>query len=328
VTRHLLVCSGGGHLKQLDALVDRMGVPARDQLWVTFDTGLSRTLLGDRDVIFAEYAAPRDALKILKNANLARRILRGGHFETAISTGSSLAVSFLPLAARRGVPSHFIETAARATGPSMTGHILAKDRKVHTYTQYPLWADQRWRYRGSIFDNFELGGSREVGDIGRAVVTVGTTESYGFDRLVRKLVPLLDGWDVLWQIGNTDVCGYPIEGRVAVPHTELVDAIRNSDVVIAHSGTGAALTALELGKCPVLVPRLVEYGEHVDDHQLQVSDFLGKRKLAVTCQVEELTIQQLRLAAGRDIRRAVSPPRFELDGLQRSFALLDGEDER
>ena len=191
VSRHLLVCSGGGHLKQLDTLVDRMGIPASDQLWVTFDTGLSRTLLGDRDVIFAEYAAPRDAVKILKNANLARGILRGGHFETAISTGSSLAVSFLPLAARRGVPAHFIETAARATGPSLTGHILAKDKKVHTYTQYPVWADQRWRYRGSIFDNFEPGGSREVGDIRRAVVTVGTTESYGFDRLVRETGPVV-----------------------------------------------------------------------------------------------------------------------------------------
>jgi UDP-N-acetylglucosamine transferase subunit ALG13 len=322
------VCSGGGHLKQLDTLVDRMGIPAKDQLWVTFDTGLSRTLLGDRDVIFAEYAAPRDALKILKNANLARGILRGERFETAISTGSSLAVSFLPLAARRGVPAHYIETAARATGPSLTGKILAKDKKVCTYTQYPVWADQRWRYRGSIFDNFEPGASRDVGDIRRAVVTVGTTESYGFDRLIRKLVPLLEGWDVLWQIGNTDVCGYPIEGLVTVPHTELVAAIRGSDVVIAHSGTGAALTALELGKCPVLVPRLVEHDEHIDDHQLQVAEFLSKRRLAVTCQVDDLTIELLRVAAGREIRRAVSPPRFELDGLRRSLALLDGEDDR
>jgi UDP-N-acetylglucosamine--N-acetylmuramyl-(pentapeptide) pyrophosphoryl-undecaprenol N-acetylglucosamine transferase len=328
VSRHLLVCSGGGHLKQLDTLVDRMGIPAQDQFWVTFDTGLSRTLLGDRDVIFAEYAAPRDTVKILKNANLARGILRSERFETAISTGSSLAVSFLPLAARRGVPAHFIETAARATAPSLTGRILAKDKKVCTYTQYPAWADQRWRYRGSIFDNFEPGPARDVGDIRRAVVTVGTTESYGFDRLVRKLVPLLDGWDVLWQIGNTDVCGYPIEGRVAVPHTELVEAIRKSDVVIAHSGTGAALTALELGKCPVLVPRLAEFGEHVDDHQLQVSEFLSKRKLAIACQVEDLSIERLRLAAGREIRRAVSPPRFELDGRRPSLALLDGEDER
>jgi UDP-N-acetylglucosamine transferase subunit ALG13 len=267
-------------------------------------------------------------VKILKNTLLARSILRGERFDAAISTGSSLAVSVLPLASRRGVPSHFIETAARATGPSLTGHILAKDLKVSTYTQYPAWADQRWRYRGSIFDNFEPGGSRDVGDMRRAVVTVGTTESYGFDRLVRKLVPLLDGWDVLWQIGNTDVCGYPIEGRVAVPHTELVDAIADSDVVIAHSGTGAALTALELGKCPVLVPRRVEHHEHVDDHQLQVSEFLSQRKLAVSCQVEDLTIEHLRLAAGRQIRRAVSPPRFELDGLRPSFALLDGEDER
>ena len=312
--KHLLVCSGGGHLKQLDTLAERMGIAASDQFWVTFDTGLSRNLLADRPTVFASYAAPRDALNILRNANLARRILREDRFDSAVSTGSSLAVSFLPLAARRGIPSHFIETAARATGPSLTGNILAKDKRIRTYTQYPEWADSRWAFRGSIFDNFEPGPDRDAGQIRRVVVSVGTTESYGFERLVRRLVPLLDGLDVLWQIGRTAVEGYPIEGRVSVPHAELIEAVRNCDVVISHADTGAALTSMESGHCPVLVPRLSAHGEHIDDHQIQIAESLHRRGLAIQCEVEQLDDSVLHLAAGRSVRRADTPPAFALDG--------------
>jgi UDP-N-acetylglucosamine--N-acetylmuramyl-(pentapeptide) pyrophosphoryl-undecaprenol N-acetylglucosamine transferase len=314
VAATLLVCSGGGHLKQLDTLVSRIGIAPEDQHWVTFDTGLSRSLLAGRRVDFAAYAAPRDLKGTARNALLARRMLRSAEFDTAISTGSSLAVSFLPLAARRGIPSHFIETAARADGPSMTGKILQRARKVHTYTQYPAWSDSRWQYRGSTFDAYDVGPARGEVEIRRVVVTVGTTESYGFARLISALVPLLDGCEVLWQTGQTDVSHLPIEGRVAVPHAELDEAIAQADVVISHSGTGAALSALEHGKLPVLVPRLARHDEHIDDHQLQIAAELGRRGLAVAAQVEELDSGVLQRAASGSVVHLDTPPPFELIG--------------
>ncbi len=100
--KHLLVCSGGGHLKQLFTLANRIGLPEDDQLMVSFETGLSRQLLAGRDVSSPDTQHPRDALNILRNARLARDILRRERFETAISTGSSIAVNFLPLAAPDG----------------------------------------------------------------------------------------------------------------------------------------------------------------------------------------------------------------------------------
>lgn len=309
----LLVCSGGGHLKQLHELLPRMPFPTEDRLWVTFDTGLSRSLLARENVRYARYAAPRDTVNILRNAALAARVVGRRKFDHAVSTGSSLAVDFLPLALARGTSCHFIETAARADGPSMTGKIMVRTPGVHTYCQYRRWAGGKWGYAGSVFDVFEPDPQPAPVDVvRRAVVTLGTTESYGFRRMLDRLVPLLHGVEVLWQTGSTDVSGLGIDARETVPHEEMLKAISEADVVIAHSGTGAAITTLQHGLTPILVPRLQRYDEHVDDHQVQIAGELSDRGLAVACPVEELTADVILRAARRRTRLVANPPRLAL----------------
>ena len=312
----LLACSGGGHLKQLHQLAGRLPWAEEERTWLTFDTGLSRGLLDGEDVRFATYAAPRatwstsPATQVLGTRTVASR-----RWSAVVSTGSSLAVNVLPVAAALGIPAYFIETAARATGPSMTGRILAPVPRVRTYTQYPAWAGGRWRYAGSIFDTFEPGPAREAaGPPRRAVVTLGTTESYGFRRLLDAVAPLLDGVEVMWQTGATDVDGLDIVARESVPHPEMLAAVAEADVVVAHAGTGAALTALEAGLCPVLVPRLVRHGEHVDDHQQQVAAELDGRGLAIACPPERLDAAVLADAARRTVRRSAAVGPLRLDG--------------
>jgi UDP-N-acetylglucosamine transferase subunit ALG13 len=311
----LLVCSGGGHLKQLFTLAPRLGIEPDDQVWVTFENALSSSLLRDRRVVYVPFAAPRDAVNASRIALIVRRLLKAEHFGRAISTGSSPAVAVLPQTAQRGIESHYIESAARADGPSVSGRLVARFRRISTYTQYPVWADERWRYRGSIFDAFAEGASHPVAPpIRRAVVSVGTQEGYGFSRLFAALAPLLVGVEVLWQSGTQDVSDYGIAGRPSVPHDELAAAVAEADVVVAHAGTGAALTAIEAGKCPVLVPRLARYREHVDDHQVQIAAELSGRGLAVSARPEQLSVETLAEAARRTTV-AVAPSAFDLVGL-------------
>lgn len=315
MSQYLFVCSGGGHLKQLHTLARRIGIPPEDQFWFTFDNGLSRTLTDGTDRVFARFAAPRDGFNILRNAVLAAKVMAQRDFAAVISTGSSPAVSAFPVALARGIPCHYIESAARAEGPSLSGRIVARMPGVKTYSQYPVWAsDSEWAYRGSIFDEFAPGPDRPERPIRRAVVSLGTQESYGFDRLFKKLVPLLDGCDVLWQVGAADVSAYGIDGRASVLHSELAGAVAEADVVVAHAGTGAALTAIEAGKVPVLVPRLARFGEHVDDHQIQIAAELSRRGLAIDCPPERLDLATLVAASVRSAQR-VEPPSFDLDGL-------------
>src|ERR1700712_748649 len=204
----LLVCSSGGHMKQLFTLANRFGIPAEDQFWITSQDGQSRTLLADRRGVWAPVTAPRDGRNILRTRIIASRVMAQQHFDYAVSTGSSPAVAVLPVAVKKGIATHYIESAARASGPSMSGRLIARNSRIPTYTQYPTWADERWRYRGSIFDEYVPGENRPAREIKRAVISVGTQDGYPFDRLYASLIPLLrDCSEVLWQTGAQDVSG-------------------------------------------------------------------------------------------------------------------------
>ncbi|TPX00665.1 hypothetical protein FJ656_31630 [Schumannella luteola] len=104
-----------------------------------------------------------------------------------------------------------------------------------------------------------------------------------------------------------------VAGRATVPHAELAAAVAEADLVVAHAGVGAAVTAIEAGRCPVLVPRLARHKEHVDDHQVQIAAELERRGLAVAAAPEELDAELLQRAAARSTRTVGAGP-FLLDG--------------
>jgi UDP-N-acetylglucosamine transferase subunit ALG13 len=162
-----------------------------------------------------------------------------------------------------------------------------------------------------VFDSFavEDPSDRAPEALARVVVTLGTYRGYSFVRLVRHLLEVLPPEaDVLWQTGDTDTSGLGIDGHYAIPERELIDAMREADVVVAHAGVGTALAALEVGKCPVLVPRRLAHGEHVDDHQIQIAQELARRGLAISVEADALTVEDLRRAAGRAVTTLAEEP--------------------
>jgi len=109
-------------------------------------------------------------------------------------------------------------------------------------------------------------------------VTVGTNEA-PFDRLVGA-VDSIGSDDVVTQYGHARV--RPSRGRAVdfLAFEEMVDHMRRADTVVMHAGAGSALLALSNGVVPILVPRLHEFGEAVDDHQLAFARRLAERGLA------------------------------------------------
>lgn len=310
--RTLLAASGGGHLTQLTRLVDRLPWSTDDRVWCTVDTPQSRSLLAGEDVLFVPSADPRDARAALVNARRIRRLLDGGAFTHAVSTGASLAVSALPLARRAGARCYYVESAARVQGPSLSGRLLTPFRRVRCYTQHRRWARRRWAYAGSVFDAFAAGPVAPP-RLDRVVVSLGTQGDYGFRRLVERLVAVLPpSADVLWQTGATDVADLSIDARRAVPAHELEAALREADLVIAHAGVGTALSSLEAGRHPVLVPRRAAHREHVDDHQVQIAHELERRGLATRAEVDELDLPLLLEASSRTTV-AHAPPMLRFD---------------
>lgn len=314
--RHVLACSSaGGHFKQLVTLVDRLP-DVRAITWLTHDQGMSRELLdqaghgGDR-LVHTVYAAPRDLPNLARNARSAWQVLGSARFDLAVSTGAGIAVATLPLARVRGVRSVFIESATRSESPSLSGRILARVPGIELCTQHAGYPPG-WRRVGSVHDRFRPGPERSA-RLDRVVVTTGTIRPYGFRRLVERLVDVLPAdAEVLWQTGETDVSGLGIDGRPRVPAEELEQAMQDADVVVAHAGTGTALTAFELGIAPVLVPRRHAHGEHVDDHQVPTARALADRGLATYLEVEGLDRDTLLAASRRTVAPVTHVPAIDL----------------
>lgn len=300
----LLVASSGGHLQQLHHIHRRLPGVDGPFHWVTFDTSQSRSLLADVPRLFVPFVGGRDPIQVARNLPYARRILREFRPDTMVSTGSAVALPYFALGAAKGVRCIYIESAARAEGPSMTGGLIARLPGVELYTQHPQWQSDKWAFGGSVFDVFESEPDREIEfpQIKRVVVTLGTYRGFGFRRLLERMIKLLPPTaEVLWQTGDTDPSGLGINAHEAIPSRELAVAMREADVVVAHAGVGSALAAFEAGKCPVLVPRRLEQNEHIDDHQVQIATALSESGLAVSPSVEHLDEASLVAAASRRI---------------------------
>lgn len=307
----LLVASTGGHLAQLFSLADRLDGLDRDRLWVSFDCEQTKTLLRGERTIFVPFIKERDAAGVLRVYGHARRIMRElGNVNAVVSTGSAIALAFLPYAVSRGIEAHYIESAARVERPSMTGRILQNLPGLRLYRQYPHVVKGGWRYGGSVFDGFQ-GVPGRASALKRAVVTVGTDRA--FRRLVEAAATVLPpDVDVLWQTGHTPVDDLAIHARPFVPAQELDRAMCDADVVIAHAGCGSALAALRAGKYPVLVPRDPHHGEVVDTHQREIARWLERRGLAVWSEPEDLTLDRIEAAAARAIEPLNDLPPFQL----------------
>ena len=312
--RTLLVASAGGHFEELRLLRDRLGVKPDDSMWVTSDTPQTRSLLGSDDRLFVQHAYPRDVRRALEHARIARHVLKDGQWDRVVSTGSLIAVPFMAVARAYRIDCHYIESAARMTGPSLSARILERVPGVHCYGQSRTWAVSRrsWRYGGSVFDAF-VPTTRPPRQIRRVVVTLGTNK-FGFSRLVDALVSVLPrSAEVTWQLGSTSTVNPGVEGQTYLPQHELAAAMSEADLVIAHAGVGTALQAMAEGQCPILVPRREDRGEHIDNHQFEIAAELSNSGLAVFAEPEDFTLEMLEAATARCVRPNPQLPDFVLD---------------
>jgi UDP-N-acetylglucosamine transferase subunit ALG13 len=309
----LLVTSTGGHLSELVRLAPRL--PVEDPItWVTFDTTQARLLLRGEQVEYVHHTHSRDWAGVVRNLPRARALLNGD-VHCVISNGAAIALSVIPLARARRIACHYIECSARTLGPSATGRALTLVPGVRLYAQHAAWAAGRWEYGGSVYDLYEAGPRVEPSRPLRVAITVGT-QPFPFTRLIGRLAGVLpEGAEiVVCQSGTVPVSelgGLP--GRSSVSGDELSRAFRRADVVISHAGVGSSFDALDAGRCPLLVPRRGDRGEHVDNHQVQIAEELDRRGLAMYRDAGAVTTEDILEAASRTVQLTRYPPEFRLD---------------
>lgn len=117
-------------------------------------------------------------------------------------------------------------------------------------------------------------------------VTVGS-QKFQFNRLLKEIDKLIEEnkitEEVFAQIGYSDYLPKNYKYKNFMDRNEFSDIISKCDKVITHGGTGAIIGAVKKGKKVIAVARLKEYGEHVDNHQLQIINEFKKMNFICAC---------------------------------------------
>jgi UDP-N-acetylglucosamine transferase subunit ALG13 len=233
---------------------------------------------------------------------LMLRRLRRERFDAAVSTGSGIALACFPVAMLKGIPTRYIESLGRVSGPSTTGRILEKIGRTAMFTQSARWANGRWAPHPSVLSTYRAVERPVEQAPPKLFVTLGTIHGYRFDALVDAVLATgLAGPHTVWQLGEGMRDDLPGTVCKYLSSEDYVAAARRADVVISHAGVGSLLVLLEQGVFPLLVTRRAHRGEHVDDHQLELADLVNGLDIAKVVDVPELSTALIHEARAREV---------------------------
>jgi len=100
-------------------------------------------------------------------------------------------------------------------------------------------------------------------------IVTGTQEP--FDRLIKAV----DEWagahpgnTILAQISNASYKPQNMQWVDFIPPQEFDQQFRDAELIMSHAGMGTIISALRYSKPIVVMPRLAQFREHRNDHQL------------------------------------------------------------
>lgn len=112
------------------------------------------------------------------------------------------------------------------------------------------------------------------------LITLGTQDK-PFTRLLDKVEELIQKnviqEEVVVQAGCTKYTSKDMQIFDLLPIDEFEKKMQECDLLITHGGVGSIVTGLKQHKKVIAVARLKKYGEHTNDHQLQIIEEFGKQ---------------------------------------------------
>lgn len=109
-------------------------------------------------------------------------------------------------------------------------------------------------------------------------VTIGSL--FPFDRLVRlmdELAPSFPGETFFAQIADGEYEPRNMPYARMLSRREFGEKINQCKIIVAHAGMGSVISAMENKKPIVILPRILERGEHTTDHQMGTARWLREK---------------------------------------------------
>ena len=155
-------------------------------------------------------------------------------------------------------------------------------------------------------------------------LTVGS--QLPFDRLVRAV----DEWaatrgkEVVGQVGASKLNPRRIAAVPNLDSQEFAKKMQEATAIVSHAGMGTILSALALRKPILIMPRMAQFKEHRNDHQIAtVKQLHGRSGVLVAMRENEVSEQ---LDALENLAIADSPPNLALDQLISGIRSFIGTD--
>lgn len=152
-------------------------------------------------------------------------------------------------------------------------------------------------------------------------VTVG--EQLPFDRLIRTI----DKWaaksgrEVFAQIGRSDWKPSHIVHKEFLEPEEFKTIFQAAEVIVAHAGMGTIISAVEMGKAILVMPRQKALGEHRNDHQFATAKrFLALGYVSVAFDEDDLIAKLDKLEAignGQENKGSTRPSQLLIETIRK-----------
>lgn len=115
-------------------------------------------------------------------------------------------------------------------------------------------------------------------------LSVGT-HSQQFNRLLEEMDSLLGSEklkaEAFAQAGNSSYEAKNFAWKKFLSEKEYNERMDWADIVVSHGGAGTIINALLRGKKLLIVPRLKNFGEHTNDHQLDLANAFAEEGKAI-----------------------------------------------
>lgn len=115
-------------------------------------------------------------------------------------------------------------------------------------------------------------------------VTTGT-DHHPYDRLIKEMDSAkgkgLIQQPIFIQTGSSSYVPQHCEYTDYLTFDQVKEKMDESKIIITHGGPGTIMPVVYSGKVPIVVPRRKQYGEAVDDHQIDFVHKLAERGLII-----------------------------------------------
>ncbi len=110
-------------------------------------------------------------------------------------------------------------------------------------------------------------------------VTVGN-DFRDFSRLIREVDSIAPDIpdEIVVQTGYSKYRPKNTKHFDFVPIDSAIEYLRASELVVSHAGIGTIILCKEYGIPIIILPRRKKFGEHMNDHQMEVAKILEERR--------------------------------------------------